>query len=374
MRGSGYIVMPGLKTHLHFVSLPHSMKKLDESVYRDLAAAYSTGGNYRDGFPEAALHIIREHKIFKLFLPETLAGAGFSLTETLEVIRRCAYINGSLGWLVQIGNGGNYFAAYIEEKMSRALFTPADAVLAGSGAVTGIATPVEGGYMLSGSWKYASGSAYASFFTFSAKVAGSDQTISGVLMPEQVNVIDDWKTIGMRFTTTNSFSAENQFVPQEKVFGLTELKWLHDIPVFSFPFFPFAQAFFLSVQSGLLKRICSEATTMAHAKAHGWKTQYPNRATGILAAVAQTQSMLKESASELQNLVTIVEQAGIAAENLLQEFDAFAKKQNAEMLRTAYSIFTMLGMDVLYEEHPANIAYRDMIVCAQHSLLQHYRN
>lgn len=351
------------------------MDKLPESVFQQLATAYrDADGKYHDGFPREALQIIREHKLFKLFLPETLGGAGYTLTETLGVIQRCAYINGSLGWLVQIGNGGNYFAAYIEEKMARELFTPQDAVLAGSGALTGTATPAEGGYTVSGSWKYASGSAYASFFTFSAKVAGSDQSISGVLMPEQVNVIDDWKTIGMRFTTTNSFTADNQFVPQERVFGLTETKWLNEVPVFTFPFFPFAQTFFLSVQYGLLSRIIFETGKVLKAKEAQWAVQYPDRAAAINTSWHFGMQMLAKFNVATMRYATNIEKAeGETRDTLCAEFDAIAKKQNASLLQKAQELFALLGMDVLYEEHPINIAYRDMMVCGQHSLLNSYR-
>lgn len=352
------------------------MKKISDSVYQQLAVTFrTTEGQYTNAFPEEALRIIREHRLFKLFLPETLGGAGYSLTETLEVIQRCAYINGSLGWLVQIGNGGNYFAAFMEEQTARKLFAPVNAVLAGSGSPNkATARAEEGGYNVSGTWNYASGSAYASFFTFSAKVEGSDEIISGVLMPEQVSVTDDWKTIGMQQTTTNTFTAEEQFVPQEFIFGLTELKWLRDVPVFRFPFFPFAQSFFLNVQYGLLKHICTEATTIAHANLQRWKAQYPLRATTILAAVAKAQSQLKQSESELIGLVHTVEQAASLSEQLLKEFDSCAKRQAAEIMSTAHSLFVLLGMEVLYEAHPLNVAYRDMMVCGQHSLLHDYRS
>lgn len=351
------------------------MKTIPDSVFHLLAGAFLQNGKYRDGFPDEALRIIRHEKLFKLFLPEILGGRGMSLPETMNVIQRCAFINGSLGWLVQIGNGGNYFAGYIEEKLSRELFTPANAVLAGSGATTGTATPVDGGFVISGKWKYASGSAYASFFTFSAKVAGSDQTISGVLMPDQVSVIDDWKTIGMRYTTTNTFTAENQFVPHERVFGLTELKWMKDIPVFSFPFFPFAQAFFLSIQYGLLSRILHEASVAVKQNEERWKEQYAERSKSIANSILFGMQMQINFANELKELVANIElSSGEQQQKLVADLDAKSKTQNAAILHQAQGIFGLLGMDVLYEEHPVNIAYRDMIVCGQHSLLNQYRS
>ncbi len=349
------------------------MKTIADSVYHDLAASYLKEGKYCDGFPDTALSIIRKEKLFKLFLPESLGGLGFSLQETLNVIQRCAYINGTLGWLVQIGNGGNYFAAFIEEKVTHELFSPAHAVLAGSGAITGIATPVEGGYTVTGKWKYASGSAYASFFTISAKVAGSEQNISCVLMPEQVNVIDDWKSIGMRFSATNTFTAENQFVPDKFVFGLAEQKCFKDIPIFSLPFFPFAQSFFLSVQYGLLSRILHEASVAVKKNQERWNDQHPERAKTIANSILFGMQMQLNFANELKDAIAQIEiSAGEVRDQLISDLDAKAKTQNAAILHQAQGIFGLLGMEVLYEDHPINIAYRDMMTCGQHSLLNSY--
>jgi len=351
------------------------MNKIADKIYDDIASCYlDRNGIYQDGFPEDVLRIIRDNKIFKLFLPETLGGRGMSLQETLTVIQRCAYINGTLGWLVQIGNGGNYFAGYFDEKTSHELFSPANAVLAGSGAVTGTASPVEGGYKVSGRWKYASGSAHASFFTISCKVEGSDQCISCALMPEQVNVIDDWKSIGMRFSTTNTFTAENQFVPHNHVFGLTEQKCLNDFSIFSFPFLSFAQAFFLSVQYGLLSRILHEASADVVKNEERWKVQHADRITAIRKSILSGMQMQITFARELNTLVDLIgKSAGDEQNKLVTELDSKAKTQNTAILHEAQGLFALMGMEVLYETHPINIAYRDMITCGQHSLLNNYK-
>lgn len=350
------------------------MKTISEIVFKEIATCYlDKNGIYADGFPDRVLQIIREQKLFKLFLPATLGGLEMSLQETLNVIQRCAYINGTLGWLVQIGNGGNYFAAFVDENTSKELFSPANAVLAGSGAVTGVAIPVEGGYTISGNWKYASGSVYASFFTVSAKTKDSDKTISAVLMPEQVNVVDDWKSIGMRFSSTNTFTAENQFVPNNRVFSLTERKCLKDVSIFNFPFLAYAQAFFLSVQHGLLSRILHEASVAVKKNESRWKEQFPERTKTIANSILFGMQMQINFANELKTAIDGIEKSsGDEHDKLVTELDAKTKTQNAAILHQAQGIFALLGMEVLYETHPINIAYRDMMTCGQHSLLNQY--
>ncbi len=74
----------------------------------------SKDGSYSNTFTSKELEIIQENKLFKCFLPKNLGGLEMNLFRTLDVIEQCAYINGSLGWMIQIGNGGNYFVTNIQ--------------------------------------------------------------------------------------------------------------------------------------------------------------------------------------------------------------------------------------------------------------------
>ena len=67
-------------------------------------------GSYKNEITPEVINTIFEHGLFKLFLPQALGGLGLGMIDTLALIREAAYLNGSLGWLIQIGNGGMYFA------------------------------------------------------------------------------------------------------------------------------------------------------------------------------------------------------------------------------------------------------------------------
>ena len=117
------------------------------------------------GSPADILEWIYDLKLFKLIVPEEFAGRPTPLPDMLRVFDELSAIDGSLGWLVHIGAAGGFFVPSFAKETARELFSPRDAVIAGTGFPAGRAGRVQGGYHVSGRWFYASGAQYASLFT-----------------------------------------------------------------------------------------------------------------------------------------------------------------------------------------------------------------
>src|SRR5687768_10676146 len=92
----------------------------------------------------ATLEFIYQHKLFKLFVPEAFGGRMAGLPEAVRIFEQASFIDGSLGWAVTIGAGGGFFSAYLPPEAAAKLFTPENAVVAGSGHPTGSAIKTEG--------------------------------------------------------------------------------------------------------------------------------------------------------------------------------------------------------------------------------------
>jgi len=83
----------------------------------------------------------------------------------------------------------------------------------------GTAEPDDGGYVVSGTWDYCSGIAYATHFMGNALVAGTTDRIAVVIPREQVTVLDDWgdgAVLGMNSSGSNSVRADAVFVPAHR--------------------------------------------------------------------------------------------------------------------------------------------------------------
>jgi alkylation response protein AidB-like acyl-CoA dehydrogenase len=322
------------------------------------------------------LEYIYDKKLFKVFVPEELNGLMLPLPEALGVFEQAARIDGSFGWLVTIGSGGGFFSATLPPDQARALFGGANAVVAGSGHANGIARPVEGGYLVSGQWKYCSGSTYASLFTANCRIEGlpvEESVIrSFAFLPDQVNIIRDWNSFGLKATESHSISVENAFVPSDRTFDIMD-KPNYDDPIFRYPFMPFAQTSFASVSLGICRHFSEEARAFAAEKQEEWGRSRPLRMEGLLRALEEQETSLEALAGQFYETVertwALFVDAGRLTEQQQQEVGRISQRLAQSTLAYAHTIFPLLGMAVLMEDNAINRIWRDLHTVTQHSVL-----
>lgn len=315
------------------------------------------------------LEVLYQHKILKLFIPSELGGRAESLPQALRVFDDCAFIDGTIGWLAAIGSGGNYFAGYYSEDVASRLFSASNAVLAGSGH-SGVAKKTDGGYTVSGLWKYCSGAGFATFFT--ATAADENGTIKAyTFMPEQVTISNDWDAFGLKATESNTISVTNAFVPNDLVFDLSQppVSFKNE-GVYSFDFMLFARFSFAAVVLGLSRAFLQEAEK---------QSQYFK---GNAARWTFLSSLLKKEKKQLellaQNFYANAQKtwdehnkAGVNTTLIGEATEAvFALSNNVSTL--AGVLFSHLGMAVAMEGTTLNRVYRNLLTANQHMLLRKY--
>jgi hypothetical protein len=294
-------------------------------------------------------------------------GLGLTLEDTMEIIREASYLNGSLGWLVQIGNGGNYFASCFEENKALRLFSEQKNVIAGSGTPSGMIEIQANGYLVSGIWKYCSGADYAELFTISFIDPLTHQKLAAVVPKKDVHVLTDWNTIGLRHTSTHSIELTNVHVPKEHVFDVEQQLCLKDDPAFSMPFVIYAQAFFLQVVFGITERILDETKGILKEKRELWQKVYPTKIERLNDLTERNHLSLLSYCKRTQEIRAFYQNGGDPSQ---EESHRKELVHYSKWLRIAmHELVSELGIAVIYENHPISIFYRDLIVASQHYLL-----
>lgn len=326
--------------------------------------------------PADVLADIYDAKLFKQFVPEELNGLMLPLPEALRVFAEASEIDGSFGWLVTIGSGGGFFSAALPPEQARELFGPANAVVAGSGHPNGVAVPVEGGYRVSGQWKYCSGSTFASLYTANCRIDRGDGTEpeirSFAFLPEQVRVIRDWNSFGLKGTDSHSMAVDEAFVPSERTFSIMSPP-NYDDPIFRYPFLPFAQTSFAAVCLGICRHFLAEARSFVASKRAEWDTAKPGRAEGTERAISEQEAKLETDAVHFYETVERTWDAFVAAGEMSEvdqaEVGQVCQALSRSALAHAHTIFPLLGMAVLMEDHPINRIWRDLHTVTQHAVL-----
>jgi len=181
--------------------------------------------------PEATVRAFLDAGFYRILQPRRFGGYELDLATfceaMIEVTRGC----GSSGWVLCLTAAHPYhLAAFPEEGQIEMYGSDGDFRAPMIFAPQGKATPVQGGYRLSGRWDYNSGGEHANWLGLTCIVPGAapGSEPADVLMAfiprEDYSINDNWFVMGMRGTGSKQAVVEDVFVPQRRAISRT--RWL----------------------------------------------------------------------------------------------------------------------------------------------------
>ena len=182
-----------------------------------IASEHAAWGDEHGRLADAVVNALHDEGLFGMWVPRGLGGSELDPVESLRVIENVAYGDPSAGWVLMaaslaIGTG----AAYLGDSAVSQLF-PANAtrlpVIAGQGTRPGTAVPHKDGFLLSGSWSFASGIKHGTHIHTLGIIEGTGEPRIFVLPVEQVKLIDNWNVMGLRATGSIDYTIDSVFVP-----------------------------------------------------------------------------------------------------------------------------------------------------------------
>ena len=168
-----------------------------------------------------AVEVIRDVGLFTLKLPMPLGGAEADPVTQIEIIEELAYIDAAAGWCLMIGATaiGRPGAFLCDEAIAKMFAGGRIPTAATATSITGEAAPVDGGYILTGRWPFASGVRHAEWMVAGAKVPARGETeetsLTLVYPVEKGKIHDNWHVMGLEGSGSNDISASELFVPTE---------------------------------------------------------------------------------------------------------------------------------------------------------------
>ncbi|MGI2293616.1 acyl-CoA dehydrogenase [Paenibacillus sp. GXUN7292] len=329
------------------------------------------------GLARDALNLILERNWFKLFVPKALGGEMAALPDALKIFEYASWVDGSFGWLTTIGAGGGYFAAFMQPDTAKSVFSPPQAVIAGSGAPTGTAVRTEGGYIVNGKWSFCSGSEHATTFTANCIIESNNSDNPEIrafaFSPGQVEIVHDWRAFGLKATDSHSMIVNNQFVADERTFSLTEQLAFLDEPLFSYPFLPFAQATFCAIGIGISRHFLDEAKSLAERRQQAWQSTRAGRYEFIMGLIRQADNQLSSASRTFYETIdqswnSHMDQQPFTPEEIT-EISKVCQQTSRTALACVQNLFPYMGISAIMEDEPINQIWRDLQTACQHSLL-----
>ncbi|MGA1837265.1 hypothetical protein VD659_10075 [Herbiconiux sp. 11R-BC] len=170
-----------------------------------MGAALQAAGVYRIGF---AAH---------------RGGPEMHLTEQTRLVEMIAAIDAGIAWNAAILAATGFYAGRLGDDAFAELYPELDRPTCGSFHPRGRADVVDGGYRVTGEWKFGSGIHSSHYMLGGVEVFdGGEQVLAedgsplvlGVwLPPSEVELRDDWQVVGLRGSGSSGYAVSDVFIP-----------------------------------------------------------------------------------------------------------------------------------------------------------------
>jgi alkylation response protein AidB-like acyl-CoA dehydrogenase len=167
--------------------------------------------------PPELLSVLHRERLFRLLLPRDYDGEQVDPPTFFQIMMAIAACDGSVAWCICQANGCAMTAAFLEPAAAQEIWgSDPNAVLAWGPPGKPDVKVTDDGFIVSGSWSFASGSAHATWLGGHSTFPGPDgETVNRtMLMPaDVVKMKDVWHVLGLNGTSTNGYSVSELFVP-----------------------------------------------------------------------------------------------------------------------------------------------------------------
>jgi alkylation response protein AidB-like acyl-CoA dehydrogenase len=170
---------------------------------------------------DANVAALKETGLCRLMVPKRFGGYQTDIHTYIAVMAELGRGCGSTAWVASLINVCAWLASLFPERAQQDIWSGApDAWVAGSLAPSGAATPVEGGWRVTGRWPWASGSLHAQWAACGIRMTGERGEVLNFglsLMPmADLSIEDTWFVAGMKGTGSNTIVANDVFVPEHR--------------------------------------------------------------------------------------------------------------------------------------------------------------
>ena len=182
-----------------------------------IADQHAEFGDSQGRLADPVVDALHREGLFGMWVPKSVpGGAELDPVSSLQVIENLAYGDPSAGWVLMaaalaVGTG----AAFLSDAAVSELFgKPRLPVIAGQGTRPGLAVPKDDGFMLSGSWSFASGIKHGTHIHTLGLIEGTGEARIFVLPVGKATLIENWDVLGLRATGSIDYRIDSVFVPE----------------------------------------------------------------------------------------------------------------------------------------------------------------
>lgn len=217
--------------------------------------------------------------LMRVMNPPEAGGQPADLRQWIEMWEELAWQDGSVGW-IGIANfpATAFAAAYLPDAGFQEVFGEPDrrVTMGGQLAPNGQGQVIPGGYRLTGSWSFGSGTGHSAYvmggfmpFRDGSPVmaaSGLPDMQVAVMPRDEIEFLDGWHVTGLKATGSFDYRVEDVFVPRQRVFPLLGREVLRGGPIFGLGALPITAAGHASWALGVSRSALDDLRDLAASK------------------------------------------------------------------------------------------------------------
>lgn len=334
---------------------------------------------------EEVLSLLCENDLLRLLMPRVLGGAAINPSTFVQIVEALAQADASTAWCVCQTSICSMATAYMDPSAASRVFTAPRSLLAWGVGPNASAVVVDGGYRVTGTWMFGSGSRHAAWLGGHCAIVASDGTpvLNGSGFPSErtmlfprrnVQIQDTWRVMGLKGTGSDTYSVKDLFVPSELTCPVIA-SWLTVPPsdpavLYRFTGSALYAAGFGGLALGNARGMLDAFVRLARSKTPRGASNPLSTSAVVQMHVAQSEAQLLSARSLLLETLAKAE-AGIAETGkitldqrmAIRMAGTFAIHQATEVLERAYR---SAGTTAIFESQPFERRFRDGYSISQH--------
>jgi len=313
--------------------------------------------------------------------PRELGGGEVTPMEFAEVMGEIAGYDASTAWCVGQGNGCGAAAAYLDPAVAREIFGPVDGILAWGPPSNADVRKVPGGYRLTGTWNFASGSHNASWLGAHIVERGADgaplhradggSVLRSLLFPKNAaQMTDIWHVMGLRGTGSDQYSVTDLFVRDDHTV-------LHDRTVparqggllYRFSFSNLYASGFAGLALGVARAFYDSFVALAADKTPRGAKSTLRHNNVVQSQVAQASARLRSARAFLLSSLGEIWEAVAETGEVTLDHNATIRLASTWAIKQAREVVDELyhaaGATAIFDDQPFERRFRDINTIAQ---------
>ncbi|CAM5261613.1 acyl-CoA dehydrogenase [Streptomyces xanthochromogenes] len=164
--------------------------------------------------------LLEKADVFRIAVPRRFGGLDLPVADQVDIIAEIGRGCGSTGWVACAWVSSTWIATQYPDKAQEEIFATGSVRISGGFTPTGTAVEVDGGYVLSGSWRFNTGIRGADWNIYAAMLPSEDgehREVFAMVPASDVEIADDWDVTSAAGTGSFTTTVKDLFVPAHRV-------------------------------------------------------------------------------------------------------------------------------------------------------------